>query len=128
MLKALEDAWEKSGVEFEADCIELSMDSEFLKWGMIAKGKLLLPKMLKPRINSLERMWATPNALNSNEGEHLGSWLARRERLKESQKNGNGAGMPLSVMVKAFEQAPTTKEKTNLTEGMIVYDRSGSRL
>lgn len=42
-------------------------------------------------------VWLTPSAGVFNDTEGPASWLERRERLKESKKNGNGAGMPLSV-------------------------------
>jgi hypothetical protein len=48
--------------------------------------------------------WPTPTASLVNDGEDLESWHARRERVKESAKNGNGMGMPLTI---AAQQWPT---------------------
>ena len=35
----------------------------------------------------------------ANDGEGTESWLARRERVKETANNGNGMGMPLTIAV-----------------------------
>ena len=42
----------------------------------------------------------TPAASNPNDEEPTESWLARRERVKETANNGNGMGMPLGVAVR----------------------------
>ena len=42
----------------------------------------------------------TPSAGNFNAGEDPEQWEARRLRVKESAKNGNGMGMPLGIAVK----------------------------
>ena len=41
----------------------------------------------------------TPSASNANDGESTDSWLARRERVKQTANNGNGMGMPLAIAV-----------------------------
>jgi len=43
------------------------------------------------------RSWATPDASVANDGESTETFDARRERVKESKKNGNGMGEPLAV-------------------------------
>ena len=43
------------------------------------------------------RMLPTPSACVANDGERPETWLARRERVKLTAKNGNGMGMPLSI-------------------------------
>ena len=50
------------------------------------------------------RMWPTPNAMISNDGETIETWQERAEELKEKGYNGNGAGMPLAI---AIQQWPT---------------------
>jgi hypothetical protein len=47
-------------------------------------------------------LWPTPSASVAQIGEGADTWLARRERLKVTVKNGNGAGMPLTVAVQCF--------------------------
>ena len=41
--------------------------------------------------------WATPAAGSFQDGESPETWLARRERLKTTAKNGNACGTPLTM-------------------------------
>jgi len=41
--------------------------------------------------------WPTPDASIAQDGESPEKWLARRETLKASKKNGNGCGTPLAM-------------------------------
>ncbi len=84
-------------------------DVEMPKVGCWVSDKIFI--LEAPISPSKERSWATPDASGSNEGESLKSWCDRCEKFK---KNGRGFGMPLAIMVKAFEQAPTLQEKSNL--------------
>ena len=52
----------------------------------------------------------TPAASVANDGEEPDSWLARRERVKETANNGNGMGMPLTIAVQLL---PTVKASNN---------------
>ncbi len=45
------------------------------------------------------QQWPTPDASVANDGEGLSTWLARRERVKATAKNGNGMGTPLTIAV-----------------------------
>jgi len=45
--------------------------------------------------------WSTPSAAMHNDGESVESWRTRQKRLKEKKINGNGAGEPLTIQVKA---------------------------
>lgn len=47
--------------------------------------------------------WPTPNASVAQDGERAETWKIRREKLKVSAKNGNGAGMPLTIAVQQGE-------------------------
>lgn len=58
------------------------------------------------------RLWPTPAACNPNDGESTESWLARRERVKKTAKNGNGMGTPLSIAVKLWP-TPTVHGNDN---------------
>lgn len=55
----------------------------------------------------------TPAACNPNDGEQPETWLARRERVKVTAKNGNGMGTPLAVAV----QLLPTPRATDGTKG-----------
>lgn len=55
-------------------------------------------------LGEVAERWPTPDASVINDGESPSSFHARRERLKASQKNGNGAGTPLTI---ASTQWPT---------------------
>lgn len=46
--------------------------------------------------------WPTPSAALMNDAESPESWSARAQRLQEKHANGNGAGMPLTIMAKAW--------------------------
>ena len=60
------------------------------------------------------RMLPTPNAGLFNDGEAPDSWLARRERVKLTAKNGNGMGMPLSIAAQLLTPcASDWKGRTN---------------
>ena len=52
----------------------------------------------------------TPSACVANDGEKLDSWLARRERVKLTARNGNGMGMPLTI---AAQLLPTPVAQTS---------------
>ena len=59
----------------------------------------------------------TPTACVANDSEGPETWLARRERVKETANNGNGMGMPLTIAVQSLP-TPTTgafndKEENN---------------
>ena len=60
------------------------------------------------------RMLPTPNAGLFNDGENPKSWMARRERVKLTGKNGNGMGMPLSIAAQLLS-TPTVNDSRNST-------------
>lgn len=64
----------------------------------------------------------TPDASNSNDGEGLDTWFARRERVKATAKNGNGMGMPLAIAALTLMPTPQVADATG---GHAT--RSGSR-
>ena len=66
-----------------------------------------LPQQLKT-----PTVWPTPAASNPNDGEGLGTWLARRDRVKATAKNGNGMGTPLSIAVQMWP-TPTVNGNDN---------------
>ena len=45
-----------------------------------------------------------------NDGEDPKTWFARRERLKITANNGNGAGVPLTVAAASFHPDQTTDQ------------------
>jgi DNA (cytosine-5)-methyltransferase 1 len=53
----------------------------------------------------------TPAAMNPNDGEGTESWLARRERVKLTAKNGNGMGMPLAIAVQLLPTPSAAEAK-----------------
>ena len=55
----------------------------------------------------------TPAAGLFNDGESADKWLARRERVKLTARNGNGMGMPLSVAVRLLPTPTTTQRGTD---------------
>ncbi len=60
------------------------------------------------------RMLPTPAACVANDGERPETWLARRERVKLTAKNGNGMGMPLTIAAQLLTScASDWKGRTN---------------
>lgn len=56
------------------------------------------------------RLLPSPSAGNFNDGEALGSWLARRDRNRAKGINGNGMGTPLSIAVRLADESWVTEE------------------
>jgi hypothetical protein len=50
----------------------------------------------------------------ANDGERPETWLARRERVKLTAKNGNGMGMPLTIAAQLIP-TPTVNDAGNST-------------
>ncbi len=46
-------------------------------------------------------LWPTPTGSVAQDGERPETWFPRRERLKLTANNGNGAGLPLTIAVQA---------------------------
>ena len=71
------------------------------------------------RLPNLETVMAremlpTPSAGLFNDGEKPDTWLARRERVKLTAKNGNGMGMPLAIAAQLLTPcASDWKGRTN---------------
>ena len=65
----------------------------------------------------------TPSASVANDGEGPETWLARRERVKETANNGNGMGMPLTIAVQLL---PTPR--TSDTNGAGQHSTGGADL
>ena len=63
--------------------------------------------------DQVEHLLPTPAACNPNDGEQPETWLARRERVKVTAKNGNGMGTPLAIAV----QLLPTPRATDGTKG-----------
>jgi hypothetical protein len=65
-----------------------------------ATANQLCPSMQKhPGCRAL---WPTPVGSVAQLGEGTETWLARRERVKETANNGNGMGMPLTIAAKLW--------------------------
>lgn len=60
-------------------------------------------------------MWPTPADCVPNDGENLGTWLERRERVKKTAKNGNGMGTPLSIAVQLWPTPNASKAGNDVT-------------
>lgn len=76
----------------------ISYSTTLPKWGSMRNGCISRRKAWEPRIAANESSsWPTPAASVAQDGEQPESWLERRERLKKTANNGNGAGMPLTI-------------------------------
>jgi hypothetical protein len=62
----------------------------------------------------VESLWPTPDASVANDGEGPETWRARQEILKEKHVNGNGAGVPLSILA---QEATTEWATPNVPNG-----------
>lgn len=65
-------------------------------------------------------LWATPSGAVVNDGETAETFFARREELKAKGINGNGAGVPLTVMADAW---PTPNQRDH--KGSDLDSRNG---
>lgn len=74
----------------------------------VAKGRKHNDQLPNFVAHVLQRDWPTPSASVAQDGEGPETWLARREELKKSAQNGNGAGMPLTIQSLLTLQALTT--------------------
>lgn len=74
-----------------------------LRSGMMRSGTVFpLPPLALPTGGIASGSWPTPDASVAQLGEKPDTWLARRERVKETAKNGNGMGMPLTIAVQLW--------------------------
>jgi len=62
----------------------------------------------------------TPCASVANDGEGTETWLARRERVKETAANGNGMGMPLTIAVQLL---PTPRAQNGEDRNQTIWAR-----
>lgn len=68
--------------------------------------------------------WPTPAASIANDGENPQMWFARRERLKKTANNGNGAGVPLTVAASSW---PTPAARDGKGVDRQEIDRGNAR-
>lgn len=82
-------------------------------------------------------MWPTPDAAVMNDGETLATFDARRDRLKATHLNGNGAGTPLAVEIQRWptptvrdwkDGSPVDGVPVNALLGRAVWTAGGGRL
>jgi hypothetical protein len=93
--------------------------------GMTRSGKLYPLPTLGRRISGSESgYWPTPSACLPNDGEQPNTWLARRERVKVTAKNGNGMGMPLAIAAKMWP-TPRANDAEKRGEFDITNPRNG---
>ena len=91
----------------------------------VAQGhSMSLPEQMADQVQT----WPTPAAMNPNDGEGVETWLARRERLKQTQQNGNGCGTPLSIAVQLSGSAwPTPTATDAKASGAAGYSTESGR-
>jgi hypothetical protein len=81
------------------------------------------------RFPSLETVMAremlpTPSACVANDGERPETWLARREQVKLTAKNGNGMGMPLTIAAQLLPTPTANDSKNASLPGQMLRDDS----
>ena len=92
----------------------MTPDASDWKQDGLEASKRRLEKCSTISLNAQARLtWPTPTAMNPNDGEDLATWLARRERLKETAKNGNGCGTPLAIAIQMWP-TPTARDYKNV--------------
>ncbi len=72
------------------------------------------PTLVGQAQNSL---WPTPDANVFQDGEDSQTWLARRERLKETAQNGNGCGTLLAMAASLWNTPTATDYKGSTVPG-----------
>lgn len=78
------------------------------KGGSVIHGVVSAQPMLEPLTGGTGgsasltgETWPTASACIAQDGESVESWTARRELLKQTANNGNGAGIPLTIAASA---------------------------
>ena len=108
----------------------MTPDASDWKQDGLEASKRRLEKCSTISLNAQARLtWPTPAAMNPNDGEDLATWLARRERLKETAKNGNGCGTPLSIAVQLESASawPTPTATDAKASGAAGYSTASGR-
>jgi hypothetical protein len=120
-------SWRMSQATFGWDSTEFS--ETLPTSGSMRSGALYVRPMLeRPTEGSVSSSWPTPAACVAQDGEDPETWLKRRELLKEKKKNGNGAGLPLTIAGVVFtangrlDLTPTGKRSPN-TSGLRLNPR-----
>jgi hypothetical protein len=67
--------------------------------------------LLKGQVGQWGQNWPTPAAGVFNDGESPESWRARAKKLEERHHNGNGAGVPLSILAQEWATPTATDWK-----------------
>lgn len=65
-----------------------------------------------PGLKDQAKTWPTPSGSVAQDGEDPQTWLDRRELLKETANNGNGAGMPLTIASQLWS-TPQAADRAN---------------
>ena len=93
---------------FPEDLIKFS--GRLPAWGSMQNGVVSKQDKLEPRSVEIGgSAWPTPAASVINDGEDPKVWFARRERLKKTANNGNGAGVPLTIAAASWP-TPTARD------------------
>ena len=77
-----------------------------------SSGDLMLP-------SAVMQLLPTPSAGNFNDGEDPEQWEARRQRVRETAKNGNGMGMPLGIAVQLLPTRATRGDSNTETVKLL---------
>ncbi|MCA0217950.1 MAG: hypothetical protein LCH43_11420 [Actinobacteria bacterium] len=82
----------------------------------------LLGRMIWDLLPEEEELLPTPAASVANDGEGTETWLARRERVKLTAKNGNGMGMPLTIAALLLEESTGESTPAQSPDGSSLLD------
>ena len=94
-------SWRTSQLSLFADSTLCS--PTFTRSGSMRSGKLFeRPTLERPTEGSECLSWPTPDAMVANDGQDVESYQARRRRLQEKHRNGNGAGLVLAMAAKMW--------------------------
>jgi hypothetical protein len=120
-------SWRMSQATFGWDSTEFSETlptSGSMRSGALY-GRPMLERLTEESVSSC---WPTAAACVAQDGEDPETWLKRRELLKEKKKNGNGAGLPLTIAGVVFtangrlDLTPTGKRSPH-TSGLRLNPR-----
>ena len=119
--------WDRESSSWRTSQLSLLEGSEtfsgaFPKAGMMRSGRAFEHPTLELHTagsgsSSSRGAWPTPCASLHNDGEDPASWLARAEKLKKKHRNGNGAGMPLSIAARLWPTPCATDHKGSYRPG-----------
>jgi hypothetical protein len=123
--------WDPSGLCWrtcQGSLLEEELPEFSGRWpssGSMRNGAVCERQTLAPRTSATGgSVWPTADASVAQDGESPETWLARRDRLKETKNNGNGCGTPLAMAAAMWPTAQAHDATTGKTPEQVAAMRA----